>query len=94
VPAAAGQRVRGGSLASQTVPTHGIAGSTGAGQQRSNALAVHCVRSAMRSRTWAAIPPVEGPCVGVLGFFWSLTLSQACPGPTAVLIDELDAGGF
>jgi hypothetical protein len=30
----------------------------------------------------------------MLDFFWSLTLSQACAGPTAVLIDELDAGSF
>jgi hypothetical protein len=30
----------------------------------------------------------------MLGFFGSVTLSQACPGPTAILIDELDAGGF
>jgi len=29
----------------------------------------------------------------MLTLFWSLTLSQAHPGPTAVLIDELDAGG-
>ncbi len=29
-----------------------------------------------------------------LDFFWSLTLSQACPRPTAVLIDEVDTGGF
>jgi hypothetical protein len=27
-------------------------------------------------------------------FFWSLTLSQTHAGPTAVLIDKLDAGGF
>jgi len=27
-----------------------------------------------------------------LGFFWSLALSQAYPGPTAVLIDKLNAG--
>jgi hypothetical protein len=31
---------------------------------------------------------------GMLGFFWSLTLSQACPRPTAVFIDELDARCF
>jgi len=31
---------------------------------------------------------------GVSSFFWSLTLFQAHPRPTAVLIDELDAGGL
>src|SRR5260370_19893628 len=30
----------------------------------------------------------------MLGFFWSLTLSQAHPGPAAILIDEFDAGSF
>jgi hypothetical protein len=34
VPAAAAQRVREGSWASQTVPTHGIAGNPGAGRQK------------------------------------------------------------
>jgi hypothetical protein len=36
----------------------------------------------------------NGSRIGMLDFFWSLTLSQACARPTAVLIDELDAGGF
>jgi hypothetical protein len=31
---------------------------------------------------------------GMSRFFGSVTLSQACPGPTAILIDEFDAGGF